>query len=234
MPAHRFRTQSLAGLAGRTLTIDGEEARHGVRVKRLRVGEMVELLDGQGSIARGRVESLSPREPAVAVTVERVETIERERPVLHVMTGVPTGVLAEGMIAGLSQVGAASWRPLRCERSERSGRSLRAERLLRIAAESSKQCGRAWDLEIGPEIRLAEALLRENVVLADRGGERYEGVGADEITLLIGPEGGWSADEIEAARSAGAAIASFGRHVMRIETAAVAAASVMLHKGGVR
>lgn len=234
MPAHRFRTQPLGGLAGRTLTIEGDEARHGVRVKRLRVGEEVELLDGMGCVAGARVESVNPREPSVVVAVVRVEEVSPERPRLHVMTSVPVGAHAEEMIAGLSQVGAASWQPLACARSEATGRSLRLERLQRIAAESSKQCGRAWDLEIGIEVSLEEALRHAHVVVADRSGRWYEPIGADEITLLIGPEGGWNEDEISAARDAGAAIASFGRHVMRIETAAVAAASVIMHKGGVR
>lgn len=52
-----------------------------------------------------------------------------------------------------------------------------------------------------------------------------------EIHLLIGPEGGWSDAERAAARAAGAVLASFGPHVMRVETAAVVAAASVLAAG---
>ena len=66
------------------------------------------------------------------------------------------------------------------------------------------------------------------LVIADGSGTLYEPRGLDEVTVLIGPEGGWTPRELEAARSKGVRIASFGPHVMRIETAAVVAVSVIL------
>jgi 16S rRNA (uracil1498-N3)-methyltransferase len=105
------------------------------------------------------------------------------------------------------------------------------ERLARTAIEASKQSGRAWSLRIAPELTLDQAITadgKSRIVLADGSGETYTRSGADSVRLLVGPEGGWTNEEIEAARRAGCTIARFGRHVMRIETACVAACACVM------
>ena len=104
------------------------------------------------------------------------------------------------------------------------------DRLSRTAAEASKQCGRAWLLEIGATLSFEGAIAPDAraVVLADASGDRYQRGGSPDIRLLIGPEGGWSARELNQARASGVRIARFGPHAMRIETAAIVAAAVVL------
>jgi 16S rRNA (uracil1498-N3)-methyltransferase len=112
------------------------------------------------------------------------------------------------------------------------------DRLSRLAVESAKQCGRAWFLRIEQERTLRDALARTEgtrVIVADASG-----VGADEIErtetavvrVVVGPEGGWTAEELASARDAGAVVTRFGPHSMRVETAAVAAAAVVLNRFG--
>jgi len=132
------------------------------------------------------------------------------------------------MIDGLSQVGAASWSMLESERSVTEPREGKMERLERTAMEASKQCGRAWRLEIGGVMKFAEAVRMEGVVVADVSGSAYERSGADVVRLLVGPEGGWAPEELQLARARGAAVCRFGPHVMRIETAAVVAAGIIM------
>lgn len=222
--------------------IGGEEAHHALRVKRLNVGDRLELLDGRGVRALGVIREtrkLGKQGWEIGVAIERVEHEARARPALHVLTGVPKGERFEMLVDQLSQVGAASWAMLRSQHATVDPSEHRLDRLSRIAGEASKQCGRAWSLTIEPE-RTFDDVLRERAplnagssasacVVAHVSGGEYRATGADEITLLIGPQGDWSERELQAARDAGVQIATFGQHVMRVETAAAAAASCILY-----
>lgn len=148
---------------------------------------------------------------------------------MHVWSSAPKGDRLASMIEGLSQVGAASWSPMTTRHTIVEPGAGKIDRLERVAAESAKQCGRAWMLEIGRGGDLAAALERERVVVADAAGDEYTSGGGDVgVRVLIGPEGGFAADEIERARAAGARVCRFGAHIMRIETAAVVSAAMVI------
>lgn len=233
---HRVHLEGAWSGPGSVLAIGGDEARHAMRTKRLRPGEPVELFDGAGRVALGNVEPPTDargnreRELLVRVISERV--IEQETPRIEVWSATPKGARVDELVEGLSEVGAALWVPLRAARTVVEPRPAKLDRLRRIAVESAKQCGRAWILEIGRERTVAEALAPEGgvrVVLADGGGGAYQpGDAAPAVVrLLIGPEGGWTEQERQQAQEAGAVVARFGPHAMRIETAAVAAAAIV-------
>ncbi len=239
---HRLYIDGAPRLMKGEVSIRGEEARHAVRVKRVGEGAEVEILDGQGSVAIGRV--LGARrersgEWELRVGVGEIRCVEPVSPRVEVWSGVPKGPRVAELIEGVSQAGAAAWRGLRSERSVAEAGDQKLERLRRIASESSKQCGRAWLLEIGSPGTFEEALRAPpasssgaRLVVADAGGGPYERTGAETIRLLVGPEGGWSERELAAAREAGALLARFGPHAMRIETAAVVATAVVLDVEG--
>lgn len=138
------------------------------------------------------------------------------------------------MIDGLSQVGAAAWRPLITERTVVEPRAGKLERLQRIAEESLKQCGRAWLLEIGSPIGFAAALRGAHergdaLVVADAAGGAPPPLAAGApVTLVVGPEGGLTDRESTLAREHGAAAIRLGPHILRIETAAVVGAAALL------
>ncbi|MEO1585324.1 MAG: RsmE family RNA methyltransferase [Planctomycetota bacterium] len=250
---HRIMlTDPLPPAPGGTIAVEGEEAHHAARSKRLEPGDRVELLDGQGSVADGEIVEIvklgkqgGRRAGGSSAWAVRTRIIAVDRrpptaPALGVLSAVPKGPRLEAMVDQLSQVGAASWSPLASERSVVDPREGKLHRLGRVASESAKQAGRAWTMSIGRAARLADAL-GSGIVVADASGEAYEPSGASEITLLVGPEGGWAAAELEAAHEAGATVASFGVHTMRIETAAPVAAGIVLEaerglgsKGGSR
>lgn len=226
---HRVYCEQIPASAGQACQIEGDEAHHAVRVKRVREGERVELFDGAGVVAEAVIERVvaAKRSSAIEVRVGSVETRPPERPAVHVLAPAPKGGALEQMIDQLSQVGAASWALLRTERSEREPRSL--ERLRRAAIEAAKQCGRAHLLDIRPAIDLGDALrVGGRVVVADASGVGCPAIEGGEASVLIGPEGGWSDAERDRIADAGASVARFGPHVMRIETAAVAAVVAML------
>jgi len=213
------------------VTVGGEEAYHAARVKRLEAGEGVELLDGAGRVASATVGAIVKRgrEWEMALRVGDVRVAERVHPRVDVLGAAPKGERLERMVESLSQAGAVSWSPLAAARSVVEPRAGKLGRLGRVAAESGKQCGRAWFMEIGEEVELATALRRVRVVVADASGDAYRRTGSPEISLLIGPEGGWTVPELEASRRAGAMVARFGPHAMRIETAACVAVGVILN-----
>lgn len=233
MAAHRILLPEARLAPGQRLEVAGPEAHHALRVKRLGEGDLIEVLDGRGTRANAAVAGIERRGRGEWTLVAEVREAAQEapvRPAVRVLAAAPKGPRLEEMLDQLSQVGAASWAPLMTARtvvSPRMGRLLRAER---IAQESAKQCGRSWVMEIGDPTPLVDALSRAGtrVVLADVSGDPFEHDGAEDVTLLVGPEGGFSEGEVRGARQAGAAVCRFGLHTMRVETAAVVAAAIVL------
>lgn len=226
-PAHRIHFSDLARVpAGSVLAIDGPEGSHAARVKRLRVGETAELFDGLGAVVWGRVTRVETGKRAgVEVEVGEPRRVAPVTPRIEVWCPPPKGDRLETMIDQLSQIGVARWRPLRTARSERD--AFRPDKLDRVAVESAKQCGRAWVIEIGDWADLPGALSDPRATLADASGVPGTPATGDTV-LLLGPEGGWTPDELGQARTLGRSTARFGPHVMRIETAAVAGAACLL------
>ncbi len=219
--------------------VEGAEGEHAAKVKRLRAGDGVELFDGAGVVGVGVVAEV--RRSVVRVRVESVERFERVRPAVEVWGATPKGPRLEKMLDMLSQAGAASWCALHTKHGVVDPGEGKRERAERVVMESLKQCRRAWLMEIGEKSGMDAALEAGDgvdVVMADASGGAYErsgtgGVGgAERVRLLIGPEGGWHAQEVESARRAGARIVSLGPHAMRIETAAVVGVALILNAEG--
>lgn len=241
MSQHRIYIDQPPPTPGGRLTVTGPEAEHAVRVKRLREGEAVELLDGRGTVARALVERVTAgKGSSLGLLIESVRVEPALAPRVEVWSATPKGGRVDELVDSLSQVGAAAWSPMKTARSVVSPREGKLDRLRRIAVEAAKQAGRAWIMETGEEREFAEALAgpangpRQHnlaIVLADASGEPYAPTGAATIRILIGPEGGWTEGELAAARAAGgcAQTARFGPHTMRIETAAPIAAAIVLH-----
>ncbi|MEZ5978148.1 MAG: RsmE family RNA methyltransferase [Planctomycetota bacterium] len=229
--------------AGATLELRGDEAHHVARVLRLRVGDRVGGVDGRGGryelavsrVERGRVEVTvadeAVREPAPG---------EPGAPLPHVeiAVGWPRGSRGEEMLARLVQLGVARIVPLVVRRTGPERRAERRDRLERIARENLKQCERAWLPTIDEPVGLAEVLERWSadlpappVALDPRAdGSLHRVLEADRerdaIGILVGAEGGFDPDEEALWRSVGARAARLAPHVLRIETAAEAAAAV--------
>jgi 16S rRNA (uracil1498-N3)-methyltransferase len=248
---HRAIVESISWSAGETAIVLGDEAHHALRVKRVRAGEPIELLDGRGRVASGEVleshAARHTRDLALHIRIAGVRDVPEPSPRVEVWSAVPKAGRADEMIDQLAQVGAAAWRPLDTARAITDPREHKLDRLNRIAAEASKQCGRAWTMAIGPKATFEQALQGDehtHIIVADATGvsvplprasvgrplPRSSGGGAGAtataegvVRLLIGPEGGFTEQELHTARTAGAHIHRFGPHIMRIETAAVVA-----------
>ncbi|MDX9911993.1 MAG: RsmE family RNA methyltransferase [Phycisphaerales bacterium] len=234
MGTHRVMVDEAIPATGDILSVLGDEAQHAARVKRLEPGDTIELLDGSGRIATARIEGVSKDRVHAWRLDARIEAIREEppgRPRVEVWAAAPKGPRAEDMVDMLSQVGAASWVPLRAERSVVDPREGKLSRLGRVARESAKQCGRAWVMEVGEAREPAEAFEAEAslVIVADASGTPWSSADCDavrrseRVRMLVGPEGGWSPREMDEFAAHGASVRRFGPHVMRIETAAIVA-----------
>jgi len=225
---HRVYFPDLSDHPAGAITVSGEEAHHALRVRRLEVGDAIEVLDGKGLVAHTRIQSTAKTRDgwSMALAIDRLEHVPRPVPSISVASSTPKGARIEDVVDGLSQVGASGWHPLLTRRTVVDPREGKLERLERVAIEAMKQCGRAWRLDLGPTQRFTDFLKSPgHVIMADASGEPYAPTGANDITLLIGPEGGWEQTEIDLARSSGVTLARFGPHIMRTEVAAVVAAS---------
>ncbi len=238
MALHRLYHACLAHDApepGDLIEIAGDEARHAASVKRLGAGAAVEVFDGLGLVAPGVIESLGRR--ALRIRVAAIRRVDRARPALIVAAPPPKGARAEAMIDQLSQVGAARFIPLITQRRVVEPRETRVAKWRQATAvESAKQCGRAWLIEIDDPTPLADVLRaqRDSVLLVgdSRGDSAHQALhdagAAPSVALLIGPEGGFTDDEREAIRAAGAAAIALGPHLLRVETAAAVGAAVVI------
>jgi 16S rRNA (uracil1498-N3)-methyltransferase len=215
------------------LMVEGDEARHAIKVRRVAVGEWVRLLDGRGLVMVAEVTEIKGW---LGLRVRERWRAEPNFPLVDVWSATPKGPRVSDLVDGLSQAGAASWTPMWTRLGVVDPRESKLERLERIVIEAAKQAGRPWLLEIREKRTFEQAMAlgsqarnsNERLVIADVRGEPYRALGATTVRLVIGPEGGLTQDELDLAIRAGGLIASFGPHAMRIETAAVVATGVIL------
>lgn len=230
--------------------LTAEDERHARDVIRLGVGDGLIGLDGAGRAWPLAVRAIEQRRLVLDVTGgPRQEpapgTGGTTSPRLVIGVSLPRGGRAEDMVDRLCQLGVARVVPLVAERTPPHGREAgtrRASRLLRAAREACKQCGRLWFLELAPPVAAKEFLAGAGraplAVLAPEAPEslgpwalRQTAEGARELHLAVGPEGGFTDEEETVAREHGATFARVAAHVLRIETAAEAAAAIVGEAG---
>lgn len=208
--------------------LDGEVAHHLGTVLRARPGEQVRLFDGRGASCTARVEAVDRRE--VKVVCEPHATRPRPSPRVHVAFAVPKLQRAEWLLEHGTELGIDSFHPLTTRRARPQGE--RPDRWNRLVAAAAGQCDRDWLPEVRPlrdlQDFLADPTLPLERFVGEPGAPVLRGAGTDAI-LLVGPEGGFDADEREAIAGAGFRAASFGRHILRTETAAFTGAALLLH-----
>ena len=204
--------------------LSAEDARHAAKVLRLRPGDEIVALDGKGGRFRARLE-----ENGVVEVLEQLPSNE-PRLYLTVYQGVPKADKLEMLAQKLTELGVSRLVPVEMERSVR--RFEKVDRLRKIAREAAKQCRRALPVEIAEPMAWDEAVrdMQKRALLVAPWEEASTGRLSDlspceDIGLLIGPEGGITAREIE---ESGAKTVTLGARILRTETAAIAAAAIVM------
>jgi 16S rRNA (uracil1498-N3)-methyltransferase len=213
--------------------VSGEEFHHSVRVVRVREGEEVELFDSAGNAAKGVVERLE-RDRAVIAAGERIAS--RESPLaLNLAMSIVQLEKFELVLQKATELGVRSIVPLVTDRIElRPERYAgKAERWAKIVFEAVKQSGRTAVPFLEAPVPFAEAIARPGVrILLDAEAVPTPIERLDAATLFIGPEGGWSDEEMELARHSGCAFQRLGPRRLRAETAAIAAVVLLASRFG--
>ena len=217
-----------------SVTVAGEEFHHSIRVVRVRVGEEVELFDRAGNAARGVVEVIE-RDHAVIAADDALPS--RESPLsVHLAMALIQLDKFELVLQKATELGVKSIIPLVTERVElRPERySGKTERWNKIVFEAVKQCGRALVPKIEAPANFRDVLTRRGTkILFDADAEAERVHALQEVTLLIGPEGGWSEEELRLVRDRpDVFIERLGPRRLRAETAAIAAVSVVASRFG--
>ncbi len=204
------------------------EAHHLARVLRKTKGDLIALFDGEGNSAPARVADVSKR----AVQVELTGPVQSEAPIAlptRVACAVPKGERFRWMVEKLTEIGTDELQLLFTERSVVEPGEARREKLEQHVLTACKQCGRNRAMKILPPLEW-EIFLRESTgpwFFGDRGGGLAASIDVGDratlssLTIAIGPEGGWTEGERQGALAAQGRRVAFGRHILRVETAAI-------------
>lgn len=219
---------------GATVTLDGPEGHHASSVRRVRVGERVQLTNGLGARARGAVAATAPK----SITVSIDEVVFEELPALNfgLVQALAKGDRDELAIQAATELGASKVIPWQAERSiSRWDEAKRAKGVARwqtICDEAAKQSLRAW-FPIVQEPVSTEALSRIGstlLVLDPTAGLSIVDAKlpeSGEVLLVVGPEGGISENELSLFEQSGATRVHLGPGILRTSTAGVAAISYL-------
>lgn len=220
--ADRFYLNSV--LSAGAIVLEGAEAHHLGAVRRLRPGDRVCLFNGDGHEYPARVQSVGRRQVAL-------EVLGQESPVrelgfrLEIAAPMPKGDRAQFLIEKLTELGVTRFIPLRTQRSTVHPGEARREKWERYVIEASKQCGRNVLMKVE---ELADwenwhgcGDLPPMKIMADLGEPPLPRCPGQDQVCAVGPEGGFTPQEVEQARAAGWQLTGLGARVLRVETAAL-------------
>ena len=217
-------------LAPGEIVLDGPEPHHLSSVSRHQIGDTIVLFNGDGSQYPAEIISISRKQ--VIVRVVAIETPIRELPFpLHIGSALPKGDHCDFLIEKLTELGVSDFTPLQTTRTIVHAKDAKIEKLQRAVIEAGKQCGRNVLMRIHPSIGFAQwcqsVELPTRRFIAHPEGITLSGVAIYErVVVSIGPEGGFTPEEIALAKSAGWEAVSLGPRILRIETAALTVAAI--------
>jgi 16S rRNA (uracil1498-N3)-methyltransferase len=227
---------------GRRHTLAGDAANHIARVLRLESGDPLTVFDGRGGEYAARIEAI--RKDAVIIELQERSAANRESPLLLTLAqGVSRGERMDWVVQKATELGVTGIVPLLTERTVVKLDARQSERKLAhwqgIAVAACEQSGRDRIPDIAAAVGLHEFLRgidqrAARLLLSPTGAQRVDDLQAPEggIIVLIGPEGGLAESEQRAALAAGFVAVRLGPRVLRTETAAVAALTLLQHRFG--
>lgn len=218
----------------------GEEAHHASRVLRIRPGETITVADGSGRVVEALV-----RETGATVRAEVLgeQNVDAPKPGIVLYQAVAKGRRMDDVIEKAVEVGVRRIVPFMAERTivrwDRSKRDQAPTRWTAIARAAAKQSRSSYLTDVSPVVDGAAAALEEGstVVVLDETSslplrEGMPASPADDIVLVVGPEGGFTSGELEQLRSGGASLVTLGPRILRTETAGAVAAAIISYAYG--
>lgn len=223
----------------RSVTLTSDEARHLREVLRLEPGAEVHVFDGAGREFRAIVLH-ARRESAELELHDEIGPARPESPLqLTLAVALLKGEKFDLVVQKATELGVNRIIPLTTRYADirlrdENDATKRVARWQRIALEAAKQCGRAVVPKVEDPVSFAE-VIRENscFLFSEREGQSLNtDLKIENLTAVIGSEGGWSDEELDQARAADVPIVTLGGRVLRAETAAITAAVLFQHLYG--
>jgi 16S rRNA (uracil1498-N3)-methyltransferase len=230
-----FFVEVLPG-AGSAVALDPREAKHALGARRLGAGDEVVLFDGRGGLAKAAIEAGRSRAGLAARVLELSHAAAPAR-AIHLAAALPKGDRSAVMLSMATQLGMKTFTPLRCARSEVEPGPGSAERWQRIMIEACKQSRRPFLPRLHRAEEPLHVLQRSDTValFAHPGGasivEALAEREAPDVTLLVGPEGGFTQEEVRSLTDAVAVQVDLGPGILRIETAAALMVGAAMLRG---
>ena len=217
------------------LVLDPDESAHSIKVLRYKRGDQIRIIDGKGGFYLAEIENADPKACEVKI-ISKSDNYEKLPYELHIAIA-PTKKLDrfEWFVEKATEIGISSITPLFCQRSER--RNIRLDRIERVAIAAMKQSVKAY------LPRICEPITFANWIEKKPPGSKFvahcmDGVKtdiravelSDVITILIGPEGDFTSEEVMLAIRNDYESLSLGDYRLRTETAGVVACSAIYFK----
>lgn len=230
MSMPRFYCQDLNS---RRATLAAEESRHAITVLRLGVGDTIQLFDGQGRVATGCI--VEAARGCVAVRVDGDPCVaQRPKPALTLFTAIPRAARQPFLFEKSTELGVATIVPTLFKHSTVRPEAKSAHKWRRAVVEAGKQCGELWLPHVAEPVELKDTLANRTEQVLMIGSPDYgqpllvtlrQTSKLLDAAVWIGPEGGMTDEEEEALEGIGAKRIRLGVNVLRVETAAIAAAA---------
>jgi 16S rRNA (uracil1498-N3)-methyltransferase len=232
-PPNTPESATQASVSDALCPLDRQESHHARNVLRLSVGTNIELFNGQGSLAQATIQTYQS-----AHALCRITDLHHHPPITPSITlasAVPKGPRADAMIAQLSQLGIDRFIPLQAEHSIATPRPAKLDRFAKSTIESAKQCRRLHLMHIDQPQSPHDACTQHDYDLkliatpnAPAIPDLAQRLNASQNTLvMVGPEGGFSPDELATAQDAGCLNWTLAPYILRIETAATTATAIL-------
>ncbi len=232
MPAPRFYCPPPLPLSTNA-ELPPEAAHHASRVLRLRAGDAVQIFDGQGNALDATIHAINGKHVLLGNLQTVLDTVASTLRI-HLAQALCSSEKMDWVIQKATELGVTGIRPVQTQRSVAKLSETRAEKRSAhwqgVAIAACEQCGRNTlpaihgPLELSAWLTAQRAFPHKKFILLPEGAAAlHEQTGVSEdVTLLIGPEGGFSNDEVLMAQHAGFVPIRLGSRVLRTETAAIA------------
>jgi 16S rRNA (uracil1498-N3)-methyltransferase len=218
------------------LYLVGDEVRHALRVLRKKVGETITAVDGRGNRYRGFLKEIKKDRVVVDITHAQID-VEKPHHHLTLAQAVPRGLRFDWVIEKGTEIGVSSFQPI-LSRYSIAHPGSRLERWHKLALSAMKQSGRCRCPNVVPPLPFPDVLRNyadASLLIAHEDGIHFEIdliANPSRIILFVGPEGGFSQEELSQAKSNGAVVVTLGGYRLRSETAALVGAIKILDAVG--
>ena len=249
VPPSQIDTDTAIG-APVVISVQGSEQHHLRNVLRITPGEIVRIIDGQGNVYTAEILDTPTNRSSSEVQICTHEFHPMPAPTLTLFQGLPKNDKMELILQKTTELGITQVVPLHSERSLQKPSQNRYERWHRVVISATKQCQRAWLPELSDTQQFEASLAQLEkfslcLLLSPHTEQTFTASDAEvqpiktvlratrhatAIALFVGPEGGFSDQEIDTAIQSGCIPVTLGRNILRTETAAIVAVAVTTYE----